>query len=80
MAITATPMTFNDTGVMQRVLDEAQYVLGVLNRMRDQASENPELYDPDASRRIDEAIARVEDGLKHAQVMVHRADQNLKAA
>jgi hypothetical protein len=49
---------------MQRVVDEAEYVLTVLYRMRDAVSENPELYDLDAQKRIEEAIARVIDELE----------------
>jgi hypothetical protein len=48
--------------------------------MGDEASANPELFDPDASKRIDEAITRVEDSLEHAQLMVCEAKQDLRAA
>jgi len=65
---------------MQRVIDEAEYVLRVLHRMRAEASANPELFDPDASKRIDEAITRVEDSLQQAQLMVCEAKQDLQAA
>jgi len=65
---------------MQRVFEEAEYVLTVLHRMRDEAAVNRELYDPDARKRIDEAIARVEDVLRQAQLMVCSAERNPKAA
>ena len=65
---------------MQRMIDEAEYVLRVLHRMRDEASANPELFDLDASKRIDEAIIRVEDSLQQAQLMVCEAKQDLQAA
>lgn len=61
---------------MQRVLDEAEYVLTVLRRMRGEAFANPELYDPDAQQRIEEAIARVEDVLRNAQLKFRNAKQN----
>ena len=41
-------------------LDEAEYVLALLYRMRDQVSANPESFDPGARERIDEAIARIQ--------------------
>ena len=41
-------------------LDETEYVLALLYRMRDQVSANPELFDPGAHERIDEAIARIQ--------------------
>jgi len=79
MAITATPTKFNHTGIMRRVVDEAEYVLRVLHRARDDASVNPESYDPEGRKRIDEAIARLEDVLGHARLMVDRSEQNRKA-
>jgi hypothetical protein len=65
---------------MQRVIDEAEYVLRVLHRMRDESSANPELFDLDASKRIDEAITRVEDSLQQARLKVCEAKQDLQAA
>jgi len=56
-AITAKSRNFNHTGLMQRVIDEAEYVLTVLHHMRNEACCNPALYDPDAQERIDQAIA-----------------------
>lgn len=64
---------------MQRVVDEAEYVLTVLHRMRTEACCNPELYDPDAQERIDEAIARVEEVLRETHPNGY-AEQSLKAA
>jgi len=46
---------------MERVMDEAEYVLAALYRMRDEVSANPSLFDPDAQQRIDEAIVRMQD-------------------
>ncbi len=65
---------------MQREIDEVEYVLTVLLRMKDQVSANGELYDPDARNRIDEAIARLEYVRREVQSMVCSAEQNLKAA
>ena len=42
-------------------MDEAEYVLAALYRMRDEVSANPILFDPDAQERIDEAIVRMKD-------------------
>jgi hypothetical protein len=57
-------------------------VLAVLYRMRDEVAVNPELFDPDAQERIDEAIARTENVLRSArsQAMIWRVEQNVKAA
>jgi hypothetical protein len=67
---------------MQRIVDEAEYVLAVLHRMRDEASENPDLYDFDAQKRMDAAIAQIEDVLRSArsQAMNWSEKQNVKAA
>ena len=80
MAITAIPTNFCHPGIMQRVIEEAEYVLTVLIRMRDAASTNTELYDPDARKRIDDEIARMEGVLRYARLAVSRAEQNLRAA
>ena len=77
--VTASPMKANHNASMQRVVDEAEYVLRVLRRVRGEASSNAELFDPDAGKRIDEAIARVEDVLRQAQLAVC-AKRNPKAA
>ncbi|HTT24993.1 MAG TPA: hypothetical protein VMG82_39125 [Candidatus Sulfotelmatobacter sp.] len=65
---------------MQRVVDESEYVLTVLHRMRNEAAANPELYDPDAQRRIDEAIARVEEVLRHARLKIRGEEQSIRIA
>lgn len=46
---------------MERVVEEAEYVLAVLYRMRDEVSADPKLFDPDAQEQIDEAIVRMKD-------------------
>lgn len=65
---------------MQRAVDEAEYVLTILQHMRNEARCNPESYDPDAQKRIDEAIARVEEVLRDAQPKNYTAEQSPKAA
>jgi hypothetical protein len=40
--------------------DEAEYVLAVLYRMREEVIANPQLFEPDAQERIDKAIAFIE--------------------
>lgn len=65
---------------MQRVVDEARYVLTVLHRMRDEVSANPELYDPDAQKRIDEATARVENVLRDAELKLRSVESNVRVA
>jgi len=52
---------------MERMVDEAEYVLTVLYRMRDVVSANPKLFDPDAQERIDEAIDHTQTALRAAQ-------------
>ncbi len=44
---------------MDRRADEADYVLANLRRVREEVVANPELFDPDALERIDEAIAYI---------------------
>jgi hypothetical protein len=80
--VTASHVVSVHACVMQRVVDESEYVLRILQRMRDEASANPELYDPDARQRIDEAIARVEDVLRYARsrLMAPSAAQAQEAA
>lgn len=70
------------TRIMQRVVDESEYVLAVLHRMRDEVAANPELFDPDAQERIGEAIARMENVLRSArsQSMIWSMEPNVKAA
>ncbi len=67
---------------MQRVVDEAQYVLAVLRRMRDTVSANPESFDPDAQQRIDEAISCTQAVLRsaQAQLMAESVEQQSIAA
>jgi hypothetical protein len=67
---------------MQRVIDEAEYVLAVLYRMRDEVSANPKLFDPDAQGQIDESIARNENALGsvRSELMISSAEQKVKAA
>ena len=62
--VTAIPAESPHTGTMQRQIDEAEYVLAVLYQVRDEVSTNPELFDPDAQKRIDETSARVQDLLQ----------------
>jgi hypothetical protein len=67
---------------MQRLVDESEYVLAVLYRMRGKVSAKPELFDPDAQERVDEAIARMEDVLRstRSQSMIQSVEQKVKAA
>ena len=68
---------------MERVADEAQYVLAVLYRMRDEVSADPKLFEPDAQERIDEAIVRMQDVLRstRTQLMISEGvEQKVKAA
>jgi hypothetical protein len=55
---------------MQRLIDEAEYVLKVLWRMRDEVSANPKCFDVDARERIDEAIARAQNVLRSTQAQL----------
>jgi hypothetical protein len=43
--------------IVDRVAEEREYVLDVLQRMRYIVIAKPDLFEPDAQRRIDEAIA-----------------------
>ncbi len=67
---------------MQRLIDEAEYVLLVLHRMRDQVSATPELFDPHAGERIDEAIVRGQELLRslRSQLTIESLQQTSKAA
>jgi len=67
---------------MERVVDEAEYVLAVLHRTRDEVTAYPTLFDPDAPERIDEAIDRLQQMLQMArsQLMTSGMEQNAKAA
>jgi hypothetical protein len=59
---------------------EAEYVLEVLYRMRDEASANPQLYGPDAQKQIEVAIARVSKVLRDTRLTICSAEQNVTAA
>ncbi len=48
MPITAIPADSFHTRLMERLVDEAEYVLAVLHRMRNEVSANPNLFDEDA--------------------------------
>lgn len=63
-------------------MQESEYVLAVLHRMRAEVFANPQLFDSDAGERIDEAIARIEDVLRstRSQLMIERVEENVKAA
>jgi hypothetical protein len=67
---------------MQRLVDEAEYVLAVLRRMRNEVSANPKLFDPDAQQRIDDAIARVSEVLRsmRSELRARKVGEDLKAA
>ncbi len=63
-------------------MEEAEYVLAVLHQMRSEVSTNPELFDPDAQERIDEAVVYVQDVLRsiRSQLMTSTVEQQVKAA
>jgi len=67
---------------MQRQIDEAEYVLAILYRMRDEVSANPELFDSHAQERIDETIARMQDLLRstRSELIKWSVVQEVKAA
>jgi len=67
---------------MERTVDEAEYVLAVLQRMRSTVSANPELFDPDAQARIDEAIMCIQNMIRStpSELTICSVDQNIKAA
>ena len=62
---------------MERTVNEAEYVLAVLRRMRVTVSANPESFDRDAQQRIDEAISCTQAVLRSAQAQLTacRAEQ-----
>jgi hypothetical protein len=64
---------------MERLIDEAEYVLELLYRMRDQVCANPELFEPGAHKRIDEAIARIQPVLRSTRPEL-MMEQKVKAA
>lgn len=45
---------------MERLPDEAEYVLIVLHQMRSEVIANPRFFDPYELERIDEAIAQIQ--------------------
>ena len=47
---------------MNRLADETEYVLVILHQMRAEVIARPQLFDPDALKRIDEAISLIENG------------------
>ena len=67
---------------MQRVVDQSEYVLAVLYHMRDQVCTNAKLYEPDADKRIAEAIAYTEEVLRstRAQLKTWKPKQKVQAA
>jgi hypothetical protein len=67
---------------MQRTEDEAEYVLAILQRMRGEVFANPELFDRDAQRRIDEANVCIQQVIRstQTQLMICRAQNETKAA
>lgn len=54
---------------MDRLADEAEYVLAILYRMRDEVIANRTWFDPDALERINEAIARIEGVAQQSQAV-----------
>jgi hypothetical protein len=63
-------------------MEEAEYVLAVLQQMRGEVSTNPELFDSDAQKRIDQAVSYVQDILLsiRSQLMTPTVEQQIKAA
>jgi len=57
-------------------------VLAALYWTREEVSANPNLFDPDAQERIDEAIVRIQDVLRstQSQLMIWSLEQKVKAA
>ena len=82
IAVTATPTGLSHTRFMQRLLDEAEYVLAVLCRMKEEVSAHPEWFDPDAQERVDEAIVRTQAIVCSARraLTTWSVKQSLKAA
>lgn len=67
---------------MEQIMEEAEYVLTVLRQVRGEVSTTPELFDPDAQERIDEAVLYVQDILLsiRSQLMTPTVEQQIKAA
>jgi hypothetical protein len=80
--VTAPLRSLAHTRIMERTLDEAGYVLAVLQKMRDEVSANPTLFDPSAQQRMDEAIVYIQDVIRSArsQLVISRVKQEIKAA
>ena len=80
--VTAAPAASSHNRIMQRLVDESEYVLELLYRTRDEVSANPKLFDPGAKERIDQAIARTEAVLRstRSQMKNWSVEQNVKAA
>ena len=53
---------------MDRILDEKNYVLSILRRTRDRTHEKPDLFDPSAQERVDEAITVLEHAEERASL------------
>jgi hypothetical protein len=67
IAITVIGTNSANTWVMDRITEETDYVLTILQRMREEVNANPQLFDPDALERIDEAIACMEGARQHVK-------------
>jgi hypothetical protein len=65
---------------MERVLDEAQYVLRNLCRMQDEVSAHPQDFDPDAQAQLAEAIARIQSVLRSTRSELTESNRWAKAA
>jgi len=66
---------------MERIIDEAQYVLAALYRTRNEVSTNPTLFAPEALKTIEEAISRVSETLRVTGAQIGlRPEQESKAA
>jgi hypothetical protein len=72
-------MDFSHTRIMERTMDEAEYVLAILQRMRAEVSAKPILFDPDAQERIDEAIVCIQNMLRSTRSQCS-VEQEIKAA
>ena len=61
----------------EQTVQESEYVLAVLCRMRDKVSANPQLFDPDALERLAEAIARADSGLRSIRLMIGSVEKSV---
>jgi hypothetical protein len=82
MSVTAPQRSFRHTRIVERTVDEAEYVLAVLQRMRHTVSASPELFDPNAQSRIDEAIICVQNVIRStpSEQTIYGEEQEIKAA